>query len=409
MGESKHSAFSFKTYILFGIGALGYGILGNMASSFISFYYTDIIGVSAAIVSFMLISVRLFDAVNDTIIGAIADRTNTKWGRYRPWMFMGGLLWVVCVILLFHASPEWNPIFSAVWMFALYCIISMASGAAAMAHAALLGIISDTSMQRAKLSASKQFFSLLGAMVSSLSFSSLVVLLAGDDRASGYSQMAVIVGCISFAVIALTCVTMKERPIKPISKEKSTIKRQLVSFFRNPLMVAVVVGFFLQGLLSYGRNGMLMYYFTYVCNNSTLMATYSILINSTNMIGCLAAPYVLNLFKHKGRLSAFNSFVAGIAMIICYFTPAPSMLFWVFMILAAFFQGVQTTITFSMIADAADYSEWKLGIRNDGFYSALSTFGLKSGGAIMPSVGLFIITAAGYIPNAVQTPVSSPR
>lgn len=140
--KKEDGSLSFVEKLHYGIGTIGYNASFHWVSTFLQIYYTDTIGVSAGALSALVLGVRLFDAVNDPIIGSMADRTRTRWGRYRPWLLFGGIGLPLSMIALFSARSSWSPATKVLWMCIWYVVATVMSTCYDMPYSALHGALS---------------------------------------------------------------------------------------------------------------------------------------------------------------------------------------------------------------------------------------------------------------------------
>ena len=149
----------------YALGDFGYNFMYYWLSTYLMIYYTDTIGIPAAAVSVMMLVIRIFDAVNDPIIGSLADRTNSRWGRYRPWFLLGSIAMATFIVLIFAADPKWSYTMRILWMWIIYILLTIASTCSNMPYGALNGCITPDSEDRAKVSALRMMFANTSSMV----------------------------------------------------------------------------------------------------------------------------------------------------------------------------------------------------------------------------------------------------
>ena len=187
---------SFRQRLDYGVCEFGYNAIYYWVSAFMTIFYTDIVGVSLAAVSALTLFVRIFDAINDPIIGSMADRTRSKWGRYKPWIAIGGPILAVLVVLLFSAQPGWPDHIKVIYMWVIYILVTVASTCTNMPFGALNGVLTSNSNERNKLAGLRMVIGNLG-----MNFTGIVaiplVLLFGGAAAGGGQSTRVFLGRIS--------------------------------------------------------------------------------------------------------------------------------------------------------------------------------------------------------------------
>ena len=175
----------------YALGDFGYNFMYYWLSTYLMIYYTDTIGIPAATVSVMMLVVRIFDAFNDPVIGSLADRTNSRWGRYRPWFMLGSIAMACFIVLIFAASPGWQMTSRLLWMWGIYLLLTVASTCSNMPYGALNGCITPDSEDRAKVSGLRMMFANVSSMVTVIIAVPLMIAFSSDGSASsarGYLQ-----------------------------------------------------------------------------------------------------------------------------------------------------------------------------------------------------------------------------
>ncbi len=405
--ESTSIKLSFKQRFDFAISEYGYNIIMNWVYSFMLIYYTDSIGVPAAAVSAMVLFVRIFDAINDPIIGGWADRSKSKWGRYKPWVGIGGIFMGIFVTLLFGANPAWSSSFKVIYMWGIYVLVTVASTCCNMPYGALNGVLTSDGGERAKLSGLRMMIANMGIATIPIIAPRLIAAISGANKgpeaAYGYTVSVAICAVVGIPLLIYTAVKVKE-VVKPMpGQNKLPLGLQLKTFFTNKYAVIAALGSFVFGFAAYGRGAVMAYYFTYVANNIGYMAYMGLIGLGCALIGpAFIGPFLFKKFRHKGRSMMINWGVASVFAFTLYFLRPDNFLFWV---CYACFQTLMTTgmgISYSIAGDAVDYGEYKLGVRADGFVASFISLLMKAGGAIGPAIMLAIIAAQGYVPNQAQ-------
>ena len=182
--SSDRKALTFAERLHYGLGTLGYNASFYWVSAFLQIYYTDTIGVSAGTLSALVLAVRLFDAINDPIIGSIADRTHSRWGRYRPWLMFAGLCLPLSVIALFGANSEWSSTGKVVWMCIWYVVVTVFATCYDMPYSALHGTLSPDSGERVRISSVRMACSQVGTQLTGILGVPLIIYFshAGGQR-----------------------------------------------------------------------------------------------------------------------------------------------------------------------------------------------------------------------------------
>ena len=399
---TKKQTFQFTFY------EFGYNLIYTWVSSFLLIYYTDTIGVAAAAVSTLTLVVRLFDAINDPIIGSWADRTESKWGRYKPWVGLGGIGLAFATALLFAASPAWSNGGKIVWMWIMYILVTVASTCTNVTYHALNTVVTTDAKQRMTNSGLRMFIGSIGGSVAGMlavpavALASTLMKQSSSTSAPGYFVVIAICCVIGIFPMMSTARTAKE-VVHVDNTVQPPMKKRLSCFFRNPYMLMVAASFLLLGCNMYGTQAIMMYYFTYFLGNPALYSLASMIGLVGSLLGsAVIVNLVYKVTKHKGKTMVLLSVIGAVSYFLMYLDPNCGILFWIGRFVSGLTCTACITAGFGMLPDACDYSEYKIGIRADGLLAALASLLMKTGGALAPAVMLALIDGAGYVPNAVQ-------
>lgn len=405
--EKTNVKLTLRERIEYSIAEYGYNSIYIWVTSWMMIYYTDTIGVAAAAVSLLTLAVRIFDGVNDPIIGSLADRTNTRFGRYKPWVACGAVALGILMILLFSAKPTWSDGRKLVWMWVLYILVTVASTCCNMPYGALNGVMTSDSHERGKIGSIRMLFACVGTYAPAIYAIPVIVAISGfsggPEAAPGYFWAVTISVIIGVPLLVFSAVKTKE-VIKPSpTQAKIPLKKQFAAFFKNKYAIILALGYFSVGFGLYGRMGMLTYYFTYVANNAALMTTGGIICIFTSIIGPgFVNDWVYNRFHHKGRTMMVNGFLGGATAIPMFWLLPDNPLFWVSYFLSQTFTMASLATAYGTVGDTVDVGEYRTGVRVDGFIASFISLWMKIGGAVGPALLLKVMDIQGYVPNQVQ-------
>lgn len=403
---------SFGERLSYGIGDFGYASVYMWVSSFMTIFFTDYIGVPAVSVSALLLAVRIFDAVNDPIIGAIADRSRSKYGRYRPWVAVGGSVMCVLIVLMFAVQPTWPMSVKTAWMWITYILVTVAATCYGMPFNALGGVITSNDTGRINLSNTRMVCSSLGSNFTNLTATTIILLFSGTNQsaatAQGYFGAVLCSAALSIPVILWSAARSKER-VQPVPQtaEKSgkvSLGLQMKCLLGNKYALGCLFGQFVAGFYTYGRYTLMAYYFTYYEGDFKLYSITGMIGLFTGVIGSgVLGPGLYKLIRHKGRAVAAAFGLSGLLSIPMFWLSAKGILFWVFYAVSTALGTAAFGLRFGCDGDNADYAEYKYGIRADGFLSAFISMMLKAGGALGPAVLLIWLDKLGYVANQPQS------
>ena len=391
----------------FASGEMVYNLPWMLVSSYLAFFMTDIALVPAAAASVLFLVVRVFDAVNDPLIGGMADRTKSKLGRYRPWMIVGSVILIPIVILSFWAHPDWSVGARTAYSCILYLIAVVGATMWNIPFSGLNAVVSPYPLERASFSSYRILISSIACAIASGMFLPLVAKFSGPsgtDTSRGYLLAAVVVCCIAIPFI-FTCVGGSKEVVKPPEQQKMKLSVLLQNIFKNPPLLIVAIGFLIYGFMAYGRMTVAMYYFSYIWGDSNLFTIYNLINGLICGFAAFFGASLIKVFRSKRNTVLFGYGGMAILSVIVFFmspTNSNATVVLAVLIISGAFQGVATAILYGMIPDTVEYGQWKTGLRTDGFCSASTSFMMKLGGAISPTLLLAFLNMAGYVPNAVQ-------
>jgi sugar (glycoside-pentoside-hexuronide) transporter len=416
---SKATATENKTYykgakavgtkLAFASGEMVYNLPWMLVSSFLMFFMTDIALVPTLTVSALFLVVRVFDAVNDPLIGSLADRTKSKMGRYRPWMLVGAIILIPTVMLLFWAHPDWSEGSRTAYYCILYCVAVVGATMWNIPYGGLNASITPYPNERASFSSYRIAISAIACALASGLFLPLMNNFSGPDGTdvgNGYVMAAVIVCAIAIPFV-FTSIGGTKEVVKPPKDQKIKFKALIKNIGMNPPLIIVIIGFFIYGFMAYGRMTSAMYYFSYVWGDANLFTIYNLVNGLITGAAAFFGVHLLRVFKNKRNTILFGYIGMLILSLVLFFmTPenSSSTSILTLLIISGAFQGIVTAIIYGMVPDTVEYGHWKSGIRADGFVYSGTSFMLKLGGAISPTLLGVLLAGAGYAPNVAQGP-----
>lgn len=396
----------------YSVSEFGYNSIYAWISSFMAIFLTDQIGIEAAAVSFLLLFVRVFDAVNDPLIGSLADRSKDRGkGKYKPWVRWGALAMSIFILLMFAMQPDWSMTVKLVYMWVVYIGVTVCSTCCNMPFGALNGLLTADTEERNTLSGVRQMFANIGTNWNSLIAVPLIMYFTSfmgtgngsSQSAAGYFFAVLVCVIIGLPTLFWTSYTVKEVVKAPPSQVKIPIKAQLTAFFKNKYALLVSALFFMIGFCVYGKMTILIYYFTYNCNNPDLMTIASIFGLGASVIGGgMVAEWLYKIMHHKGKSIAAAYGGGALFAIAGYFCEDGSSLWFICYTLSLTLQIGGISVVYGMIGDSADFGEYISGVRVDGFVASFVSMMMKAGGAVGPAILIAWMGMAGFVANEVQ-------
>ena len=397
---------------------LGYG-LGDTASNFffatfnifLLYYYTDVFGLSAAAVGTMFLVTKLIDAVSDPIMGLIADRTNSRWGKFRPYLLWAAVPYGLCGYAMF-ANPDFGDTGKLIYAYVTYSAMMLAYTAINVPYSALMGVISPSSLERTKVASYRFFCAFVAGWLVATFVTPLKSILGAGDEARGFQLTMLIFAVASVALFWTSFATTRERIPPPVTK--TNIRKDLRALLQNgPWIALFLTGIFT--LISIAvRQGTLLYYFKYYVGDDG--ARIFLIFDKTAVflsLGLLTMLVGVTLTKtlseryEKRSLMIVLSLLNAISMAVFYVIP-PSQ-YWLMVAvncIGTLMAGPTPALVWSMYADTADYGEWKNGRRTTALVFSTIQFAHKMGLAVGAGVTGLILGWYGFVANEVQTETS---
>ena len=398
----KDGKLSFKEKVGYGLGDTASNLYWQMFVNFLLFFYTDIFGISAAAAGTMLMVSRFWDAVNDPMMGIIADRTQTKWGRFRPYLiWMSGPLAIIGVLAF--VTPDLSLTGKIIYAYVTYTLIMMAYTAINIPYSALMGVLSPSSQERTSVATYRFVLAFAGAFVVQGCTLPLVKFFGSGDQAVGFPATMAVYGVFAGILFYITFAWTKER-VHPPANQKSSLKKDLNDLVHNrPWMVLLVMGIFTLGYIVV-RSGTILYYFKYYVGNELQSALFMVLGTIAVIAGVACTQFFSKLLGKK-KFYLIVMTLTSLFTMLFYFIPKDQIvLVFAVHIIISFVMAPQAPLLWSMYADTADYSEWKNERRATGLVFSAATFAQKFGIALGGGLAGYLLAMFGFVANVEQTP-----
>jgi GPH family glycoside/pentoside/hexuronide:cation symporter len=389
---------------------LGYAA-GDMASclyfgifmNFLAIFYTDVYGITPAALGTMLIFVRTWDWINDPIMGAIADRTNTKMGKFRPWLLWMILPYMVFGILTF-TTFDLSPTMKVVYAYVTYTLLMMIYTAINVPYGALMGVMTAKSDERTVLASFRFVGANSGIFAVTLLLPFLVKILGRGNEQLGYSGAMTVLALMAGALFLITFKTSTER-IRPAEKKHEPFRKEMKELAKNGPWLMVIALSMLTVMSQAVRATMTLHFFKYVAGREDWGMKLLLYNSVAAVVAVLLTKWICSGIGDKKRTYILLNLIFAALLIWFYFIPVDSFpLMITNQLLMALVAAPMMPVFWSMIADTADYGAVKFGHRSTGIIFSAGTASLKIGWSIGPAVAMLILGASGYVANVDQTP-----
>lgn len=408
---SARDGLSKREYFGYAIGDTASNLFFQTFNIFITYYYVDVWGILPGAVATMMLWVRAWDAVNDPLMGVIADRTQTRWGKFRPYLLWMAVPYGICGYLIF-ANPDFDQAGKLIYAYATYTLMLMAYTAINVPYSALLGVISPSSRTRAMASSFRFVGAFGGAFLISLGVRPMVKALGGESEVLGFQLTMAIFGVISIAMFLFCFATTRERVVPPAG-QKSNVRQDVFDLARNWPWIALLLSSVFSTTFIILRSGSTLFYFKYVVGADTTAVLFGTFDKATvflssnalcQMIGAACLGLVARRVD-KRKLAVALTLVTAVCYGSFYFLPVDNFGLQLSVnALGSLAMGPTSALVWAMYGDVADFGEWKFGRRATGLVYSASLFALKTGSMVAGVLLPIFLAYFGFVRDVDQTP-----
>lgn len=429
MSTPTSQKLSVAEKVGYSLGDLAANLVFQTLMTYLAYFYTDIYNLNADDASALILVVGLIAAFGfNPVIGALADRTNSKWGKFRPWILFTAIPLGVAALLAF-TTPDFSYKGKVIYAVITYTLLLLFYAANNLPYSALSGVITGDMKERNSMSAYRFVAVMFAQFFVQVFMLPIIESVGGNDKAAGISTVMTWLAVIGTIMLLITFFTTKERII-PKPEQKSSLKEDLGDLFKNRPWVIMLVLTTLVFITLALKGGSYVYYFKNYVDKESLTSFITPITNALSGIG-------LNFFGEDALSAGFGLFnaggiifmivgitlskkladkygkrdVFGIALFIStlfvlafvVFPPTSVKLMFASQILHGFFYGITIPLLWAMIADVADFSEWKNNRRATAIIFSAMMVGLKGGLSIGSALVAKILSVFHYTPNSTET------
>lgn len=391
----------------YGLGDAGMVVGWTFLSSYITFFMTNYVGLSAGIVGTVLMVSRLMDAVSDVIIGSAVDRTKSRFGKARPWMLYGALPLTVCFILM-YCVPNIGSTGKLWWFIIFYNLtVTVFYTAVNVPFNSLTPLMTRDPSSRVNCGVARMLMGIFGAMVASILTMPVINAMGGDKGA--WRIWGTIIGVFMGVCIFFCFLFTKERysgDPQNSKKEPLTLRKTYYSLINNKywviLTIVLILNYALQGVVQ----GVNIYYFKYIIGDENMAGLASLAQSFPMLILLILTPiFAKKISKvNLARFSAVGGVVSAAVMLI---NPTNLGVMIVRSVLQGVFMAPFSAVNFAMIADVADYGYWKSGEKCEGLVNSAASFGTKIGTALGAGMVGWILAFGKFNADLLSQPDSA--
>lgn len=383
-----------KNILSFGVGTLGRDMVYTLISMYLTFYLTDVLDLSnrsLAIFTVMIVAVRIFDAFNDPFMGVIVDNTNSKWGKFKPWILVGlaGSALMTILIFLPIKATGFLMYFSFLLFYLFWEIFYTMND---IAYWSMLPALSKDSKTKEKIGASARIFANIGLFFvvgSIVPLTNLFKDMFGGSLVKGYFIFTLIVVTIMIVFQLITVYFVKEENTFEV-KEKTRIKDMFQILFKNDqlMITAIAMTLFMTGYMITTSFG--LHYFKYVVDNEGLYSVFGVILGVSQIIALASFSYFSKKFTRK-QLYTFSTILVILGYLFFYLSPTNIIYIGIAGLMLFFGQGYLQLLILVFLSDTVEYGHYKFKKRNESVSFSVQPFINKLSGAI--ASGVVLVTA----------------
>ena len=390
------------------------GITWKVMSIAFPLFFTNVFGLTVADTATLMLVARMFDVVTDPLMGSLADRTQSRWGTYRPWLIFGAVpLGIIFALLLY--TPDFGPVGKRVWAYSLYLLMMAVYTAVNVPYGSLLGVMTDDDNEKNEFSSYRMVGAYAMGFITLLSFPYVIEFIGGDKLADGtysvaakqhqYAVIGVVFGALA-TIGTLACGLLTKERLKPVRAEKFSFKPFADLFKNKPWIYLTLIGIctnFFNGF-RYAVAGYLLEYCLHGdVTVSGLIINYTVFMTFgevTCMIFGGLSPKFTQWVGSKRKAFVWAAIICIVSSIFFFFIPMDPAYIWVMVavvIITSIGIGLYSPLLWSMYADVADYATEKNGTSSTGLIFSSGTMAQKFGSAISGALVALFLGMAGFI------------
>lgn len=384
----------------FGAGAFGKDLVYALVATFIFVYFTDVCLIAPATVGVIFLIARIFDAVNDPIMGLVVDNTRSRLGKFKPWLIIGTLINALVLVFLFchwELSPGGMIAYAAI----TYILWGLTYTIMDIPYWSMVPDLGSTVEERNQIAAIPRLFASAAWLAVGGSGLWLVERFGGGVPATGYFYLALLIAVLFIGGVALTVCRVPVSHQEPFSTERprTSVRDMLRVLLRNEQVMCVLFISTFFNLMVQFNGGVAIYFFKNVLEESSLIAPYLFVGSLSQMLGIFGYPLLARVMTRRWilLLSAGASLAAGVLLFLLGYFPSSAAVVASF--LFGFSGGLMLPILIVMLADGVDYGEQKLGSRNESIIFSTQTFVVKLASALSGFIIGLGLKAADYAPD----------
>jgi GPH family glycoside/pentoside/hexuronide:cation symporter/probable glucitol transport protein GutA len=383
------------------VAGIGQNLIFGLWSGFMLVFFTDVFGISGGAAGLIMMFTRIWDAVNDPMMGVIADRTRTRWGRYRPWLLFMAVPAVIFLVLNFSA-PQLSPAGKILYASITYVLMSMAFTAVDVPYWTLPAAMTQDVGKRTTIYTVSRTSTSISSIIVGIAAIPLITTLGGGNMARGYFITALVIGILG-AVLYLCGFKLVREHVTPPPAEQFKFSEAAKVIAQNKPLLLILLSMLIASSISSLRANLYIYWVQYNIGSLEMVPVFSIISLPAVILGVALTPLLTKKLGQKG-LFIFACGWGSVSNFIFYFVGYANVsAVMVMYFLISIPSGFIMVLVSSMIANTIEYAEWKTGQRREGLIVSTQTFLAKLCMAIGGGLSGLVLTLVRYQPNTVQS------
>ena len=397
---------TLKEKIGYGFGDMSSSMFWKIFSYYLPFFYSNIFGLSLVDAGVLVLVTRIWDAVSDPMMGVISDRTQTNWGKYRPYLLWVAPFFSICGILLF-TTPDLDYGGKLIWAYVTYILMMTVYTGINVPYGAMLGVMTDDSNEKTVFSSFRMFFAYGGSFVSLFLWEPLTNLFGGYNTSGGWFWAMVLIAAACF-VMFLLCFMMTREHLKTVSTV--SVGSDFKALLSNKPWWLLIGAALCFNLFNTVRGATVAYFFQDIIGPNVSLAFFAITFafyaglflgvgEVSNMVGVASCVPIANKLGKKTTFILVNGSLVVLS-ILFFFIPCTPTGYWlmlIFQVLISILTGIMSPLVWSMYADVSDYAELQFKTASTGLIFSSSSMAQKFGGAIGGAAVLWLLSGFGYV------------
>ncbi len=400
--DNGMTRLSRRIKIGYSMGQAGINMMAQIISFYLLYFLTDVYGISAAAAATLLLVPKLWDAVNDPIMGYIADHTQTRWGRYRPYLLFMALPLGLSRVLLF-TTPDLGDTGKLIYAYVVYIISGMAFTAVVIPQWALLPTMTQDFKERSNVAGYKVVIGMVAVLLIAIAVKPMVGMF-GDEK-TGFQMTAAVFSVLAVVMLWWDFAVTEER-IRHKDREKYSIKSMFRIIGSNMPLVMLTISNTFSIMVKLVVITAAIYYSKYNMGNEKLYPLFTAVLMISLIIASAVTPAVANRVG-KTRTYIWSNLFTITGCLLLYHASYDNT---ALILVSCCFAGVGVAPSFvliwTMAADTVEYGEWKTGVRAEGLTYSLIGFSQKFAAGLSGAISGWMLSLTGYVPNVVQTPAA---